>query len=221
VAVKVVRKQKLTSKKWKMAHREVEIHRALSHQNVCRMLEHRITKYTVYLTLEYCHVSLWERVTKKKTRPVTTEWVRRVVVGIVEGLTYVHKCNVIHRDIKPQNILLDAADTPKISDFGLAAQGPSAKGLAGTPNYMAPEIVRREEYTCSVDVWSLGCCIVAMFCSGKCPFSGSTVEQTLKNVCLIHFTRPIPKPCRSVLDKVFVPAVQRCDLRTISDWALS
>ncbi|KAA8492029.1 Secretory immunoglobulin A-binding protein EsiB [Porphyridium purpureum] len=88
-----------------------------------------------------------------------------IFVGIVNGLKYLHSAKLIHRDIKPQNILLTEEYTAKISDFGLATvknTGSYAKSKAGTDAYMAPEVMRGDKYDRTCDVWSFGVMLYEM-----------------------------------------------------------
>jgi serine/threonine protein kinase len=105
-----------------------------------------------------------------------------------------HKKNIAHRDIKPENILMESKNTDntnlKITDFGFAkCYDPQEGGLTetlGSPLYMAPEIIKKLEYDCSVDIWALGVLTYIMLC-GKPPFKGRSkdeifVEITTKNI---------------------------------------
>ena len=105
-----------------------------------------------------------------------------------------HKKNIAHRDIKPENILLASRDSDKIelkiTDFGFAkCYDPQEGGLTetlGSPLYMAPEIIKKLPYDCSVDIWALGVLVYIML-SGKPPFKGKSkddvfVEITTKNI---------------------------------------
>lgn len=96
---------------------------------------------------------------------------------LVDGVAYCHERGVCHRDLKPENLLLDAAGRLKISDFGLSCL-PEAKGRSmaalrttcGTPNYVAPEVLRGEGYDGrAADVWSVGC-ILYVLVAGSLPF---------------------------------------------------
>ena len=105
-----------------------------------------------------------------------------------------HKKNIAHRDIKPENILMESKDSKntnlKITDFGFAkCYDPTEGGLTetlGSPLYMAPEIIKKLPYDCSVDIWALGVLTFIMLC-GRPPFKGRSkdeifVEITTKNI---------------------------------------
>ncbi|KAA8490347.1 Secretory immunoglobulin A-binding protein EsiB [Porphyridium purpureum] len=109
-----------------------------------------------------------------------------IFVGIVNGLKYLHSAKLIHRDIKPQNILLTEEYTAKISDFGLATvknTGSQAKTKAGTDAYMAPEVMRGDRYDRTCDVWSFGVMLYEMVL-GEPMFGSATsaeIDRTLSD----------------------------------------
>ena len=101
---------------------------------------------------------------------------------ILQGLKYLHDRNVIHRDIKCANILVDASGSVKLADFGLAkvTKLNDAKSCAGTAFWMAPEVVNRKNkgYGLSADIWSLGCTVLEML-TKKIPYSGLEGMQAM------------------------------------------
>jgi len=100
---------------------------------------------------------------------------RDACVILFHTMDYCHRRRVAHRDLKPENLLLESKDDDsklKIADFGLAKKVPRQgvlKTLCGTPNYVAPEVIRREPYDWQCDVWSLGV-IVYILLGGYSPF---------------------------------------------------
>ena len=104
--------------------------------------------------------------------------------SIAEGLAEAHRCGVLHRDLKPDNVLLTKAGLPKLVDFGLAKQIFADNGnerLVGTPNYMAPEVLLGEQATNSSDVYALGVCYFLML-TGRLPFTGATLHELRRAV---------------------------------------
>ena len=95
------------------------------------------------------------------------------LIEIILGLEYLHKNNMIYRDLKPENILMDSTGHIKLSDFGLSKilsdNDEKAFTLCGTPQYLAPEIMKEEGYDKNVDWWSLGCFFYEMI-TGFLPF---------------------------------------------------
>jgi len=100
---------------------------------------------------------------------------------VVDGIRFCHERLVVHRDLKLENLLLDASDTVKLIDFGFATQVASKtsrlRAFCGTPSYMAPEIVRGDSYSgFTTDVWALGVILYAML-TGTLPFTGRSEVQ--------------------------------------------
>ncbi len=113
-----------------------------------------------------------------------------------EALSHAAHMGIVHRDIKPQNLMLTRSGRCKITDFGLARIDDPADGFSmpvgavGTPTYMAPEVIRREPATPKSDVYSLGCVLVYLL-TGKPPFSANDREKLLK----AHLESPVPNVC--------------------------
>lgn len=94
------------------------------------------------------------------------------------ALHHMHTQGVVHRDIKPENIMVTKDGVLKFIDFGLAKRQDHTKKLqsiAGTPSYMAPEMLNGEKYTSKVDTWAMGV-LLYTFMSGYLPFQGSRSE---------------------------------------------
>jgi serine/threonine protein kinase len=99
------------------------------------------------------------------------------VVKILEGLHYLHRCDVVHCDLKAANILTTKNGNVKLSDFGvslnLRAMVPKeseSKDVAGTPNWMAPEIIELKGASAKSDIWSLGCTVIELL-TGRPPYA--------------------------------------------------
>lgn len=109
----------------------------------------------------------------------------QLAASIADGLAAAHRLNIIHRDLKPDNILVTPSGYPKIGDFGLAKRVQSTETgpirLAGTPNFMAPEIFRGEPATPSSDVFALGVCYYLML-TGRLPFEGDSLHELMNRV---------------------------------------
>lgn len=120
----------------------------------------------------------------------------RVTAEIADGLAAAHRTGLIHRDVKPENVLLTKEShglgRAKIGDFGLAkrVRGRGEKvfdGLVGTPHYMAPELFSGSQASASTDMYALGVCLFRML-TGRLPFNGKTVKQLMSQA----LTQPFP-----------------------------
>ncbi|KAG8082693.1 hypothetical protein GUJ93_ZPchr0014g46564 [Zizania palustris] len=113
-----------------------------------------------------------------------------MVARLAEALALCHRSGVAHRDVKPDNVILDASsgDGPprlRLADFGCAAyvgDGRSAEGLVGTPHYVAPEVVAGGEYGVKADVWSAGVVMYVLLTGGALPFGGETASDVFAAV---------------------------------------
>ena len=130
--------------------------------------------------------------------PLGLREVLRIGMQIAEGLSAAHHQGLIHRDVKPANILLEnGVERVKISDFGLARAADDynlsqSGAIAGTPAYMAPEQARGETISHRADLFSLGTVLYVM-CTGRSPFQASTTWAVLKRVC-----EEAPRPIREI-----------------------
>lgn len=115
----------------------------------------------------------------------------RLMAKIARGVHHAHERGVLHRDLKPHNIILDAAGEPMITDFGLArlvdqqTELTATGALLGTPAYVAPELVegKTRELTTASDLWSLGAMLYELL-SGSPPFRGETPAALLRQICV-------------------------------------
>ena len=136
--------------------------------------------------------------------------IARVVRGLAEALAYAHGQGIVHRDVKPANVLLDSRGRPHLTDFGLAVRPEDSVrgGVAGTPAYMSPEQARGEEARPASDQYALGVILYEMLC-GRVPFDGK-VAAVLHDV--VH---SFPAPPRSIKKEIH-PGLESICLRALS-----
>nr|XP_002743404.3 serine/threonine-protein kinase N3 isoform X6 [Callithrix jacchus] len=112
---------------------------------------------------------------------------------VVLGLQFLHEKKIIYRDLKLDNLLLDAQGFLKIADFGLCKEGigfgDRTSTFCGTPEFLAPEVLTQEAYTRAVDWWGLGVLLYEMLV-GECPFPGDTEEEVFD--CIVNTDAPYP-----------------------------
>jgi len=156
---------------------ELKFARKISHRNVCRMYDLRKEEETLYIVMEYVPgEDLKNLIRRIGAFPV--EETISIAEQVLEGLAEAHRLGVVHRDLKPQNIMIDEESCVQIMDFGIArslkAKGITETGIIiGTPDYMSPEQVEGKEVDQLSDIYSLGVILYEMV-TGKVPFEGET-----------------------------------------------
>ncbi|KAH6573884.1 hypothetical protein BASA50_007475 [Batrachochytrium salamandrivorans] len=222
VAIKVIDKTQLDEKKLGKLYREVRIMKLLHHPNIVKLYEVIETKSTVYLVMEYAsggelydylvvHGKMKEKEARAKFRQ------------ILSAVSYCHKKRVIHRDLKAENLLLDANLDIKIADFGFSNYfDPDAKldTFCGSPPYAAPELFQGRRYTGpEVDIWSLGV-ILYVLTTGCLPFDGKNLQEMRESVCRGKYRIPyyLSDMCEKLLRKFLVrDPVKRGSLEILLD----
>lgn len=181
-ALKVVKAKVEQKKMMEKFRTEMQIHAKMQHPNIVEFYRAFSLQDHTYVVLEMCdNGSLTDMV--KARSCLSLPEVRRFMIQICGGVKYMHKRNVIHRDLKMGNIFLDANMNIKIGDFGLAAvladEQDRRTTLCGTPNYIAPEILSKSGargHDSKVDVWAIGIICYAMLI-GIPPFQSKTQQE--------------------------------------------
>ena len=168
---------------------EIGIHTRTQHQAIVGFKNAFLDRDNIYMVMEYCDGGdLAKEMKRRANRPFSEDEARRVVQQVAKGLLYLHKNNIFHRDITMANILVDGwnreeGPSYKIADFGLAVENKEKEKthmtLCGTPNAIAPEVVKKEPYDFQVDIWGLGTILYTLLV-GRQPFDDGNVKSTLK-----------------------------------------
>jgi TolB-like protein/tRNA A-37 threonylcarbamoyl transferase component Bud32/Tfp pilus assembly protein PilF len=190
---------------------ELRFARRVSHRNVCRMFDLGKTEDTAYITMEFVSgedlKTLLKRVGQLPVRRTVA-----VAEQVCQGLAEAHRLGVIHRDLKPQNIMIDREGSARIMDFGIARsvleRGVTGTGVViGTPDYMSPEQLDGQDADGRTDFYALGAILYEML-TGAPPFEGETPLV----VAMKHKTeRPLdPRQLNPQIPEAFSRLILRC-----------
>ncbi|KAF9262766.1 Pkinase-domain-containing protein [Marasmius fiardii PR-910] len=220
VAIKTVKRDKLNAKLFENLQSEIQILKLLSHRHITRLIDIVRADNYIYLVMEYCSGGDLTNYIKKRGRVETLEYtpspgappqyyphprtggldevvVRSFLRQLGRALKFLRSRDLIHRDIKPQNLLLSPAGPAefarghplgvpvlKVADFGFARSLPNAmmaETLCGSPLYMAPEILGYKKYDAKADLWSVGAVLYEM-AVGRPPFRAQNHIELLKKI---------------------------------------
>lgn len=234
VAIKAVNISNLSEKSLKKLDSEIIIQSQLQHERIVKLYKTFSVKSLptkiknkdeieiincdyIFLVLELCHPhSLSDLLKNTKSGKFSKNIVKRLGKQIFEALIYMHSENIIHRDIKLSNILMDSERNIKIADFGLSAfinLGEKKTTICGTPNYIAPEILTSGRklnnsglssgHSFEVDTWSAGIVLYIMLI-GSPPFSKSTASEIYKEIrkSPLTFKNEIDDESKDLLNKL-------------------
>ncbi len=175
---------------------ELKFARKITHKNVCRMYDLSKAEMTPYITMEYVSGEDLKS-TLRRVGPLSTGKVVYIAKQVCEGLLEAHKLGVVHRDLKPQNIMIDKKGHAHIMDFGIArsmkSKGVTTSGMMiGTPEYMSPEQVEGKPVDVRADIYAMGVILYEMT-TGTTPFTGDTAISVA-----IKHTREKPRNPREI-----------------------
>ncbi|XP_029463799.1 serine/threonine-protein kinase 36 [Rhinatrema bivittatum] len=178
VALKFIPKVGRPEKELKNLQREIEIMRGLRHPNIVQMLGSFETDKEVVVVTDYAEGELFQILEDDGSLPEAQ--VQEIACHLVSALYYLHSHRILHRDMKPQNILLGKGGIVKLCDFGFA-RAMSINTLVltsikGTPLYMSPELVEERPYDHTADLWSMGCILYELYV-GTPPFYTNSIFQ--------------------------------------------
>jgi serine/threonine protein kinase len=176
VAVKRIRLEGLKEEEIKQLMREVDLVKSLSHPSIVKYEGMSRDDSSLSIVLEFAeNGSLGQ--TLKAFGKLNERLVASYVVKILDGLHYLHQCHVVHCDLKAANILTTKTGNVKLSDFGvslnlrnLRAMEKERKDVAGTPNWMAPEVIELKGVSYASDIWSLACTVIELL-TGRPPYA--------------------------------------------------
>lgn len=189
--------------------REIDLHRPLVNKNVVRLHGFFGDSENIYIILEYCPRKSLVHLLKQRGQLTESE-VRHFMRQLAEGVQYTHGQGVVHRDLKLGNMLLAEDLRLKIADFGLATRLTSEVtkkyAVCGTPNYIAPEVLKMQGHGFAADVWAMGCIMYAMLV-GYPPFETSTLSETYQRIMRNAYTIPpsLSEPAQQLIAAMLHP----------------
>ena len=184
VAVKIIKKAKMTEKQIERTRNEIETLKLCQHPNIMRLYEIYENADHLYLVLEHLSGGNLHSYMKVHGFSVPETFAYKCVIAIAHALDYMHRYGIVHRDIKPDNVVLSSAGEDsdfKIVDFGLAAilgAGQLSDDPVGTLCYAAPELLLGQKYGKTVDLWSLGV-VAHLLLVGYLPFNHQSSEREI------------------------------------------
>ncbi|XP_058496750.1 serine/threonine-protein kinase MARK1 [Solea solea] len=208
VAIKIIDKTQLNPTSLQKLFREVSVMKILNHPNIVKLFEVIETEKTLYLVMEYAsggevfdYLVAHGRMKEKEARAKFRQ--------IVSAVQYCHHKRIVHRDLKAENLLLDADMNIKIADFGFSNEftlGSKLDTFCGSPPYAAPELFQGKKYDGpEVDVWSLGVILYTLV-SGSLPFDGQNLKELRERVLRGKYRIPfyMSTDCENLLKKLLV-----------------
>ncbi|KAF7260023.1 hypothetical protein EG68_02752 [Paragonimus skrjabini miyazakii] len=208
VAIKMIDKTTLNENCRIKLSREIRVLKSLIHPNIVRLYEVIETTRNVYLVMEYAkngevfdHLMKHGRMDEKQARSIFRQ--------LFSAVEYCHQKNIVHRDLKAENLLLDGQNNLKLADFGFANQfdsGCTLDTFCGSPPYAAPELLSGKKYHGpEVDVWALGVILYMLVC-GKLPFEAYTLKELHTRVLSGKYQIPfyMSGACESMLKQMLV-----------------
>lgn len=202
VAMKFISKRGKAEKDQENLRHEIGILQRLDHENIILLLDWFETNTDFVVVTQFAYGELFEIFQDDKRLPEAE--VSNIGRQLVKALNYLHSEKVIHRDMKPQNVLVSSNGTVKLCDFGFARALSShttvLTSIKGTPLYMAPELVQEKPYDGSVDLWSLGVICYELFV-GQPPFYTNSLIALVQLIISkpVHYPDSMSSAFRSFL----------------------
>ena len=173
-AIKQLPIKNISEEKIEMAENEAKILSKIKNDHIVKYYDSYKDIDSFNILMEYCENDLRKFIDEHKAKQELIEEniIYDIIIDLILGIKEIHKNNLIHRDLKPANIFINKENKIKIGDFGISKQLDNGEKYAstntGTNYYMAPEIIKGEQYNNKIDIWALGCIIYELFTLNIC-----------------------------------------------------
>ncbi|XP_028993050.1 serine/threonine-protein kinase SIK1 [Betta splendens] len=208
VAIKIIDKTRLNPSNLEKIYREVQIMKLLNHPHIIKLYQVMETKDMLYIVTEYAkNGEMFDHLTSNGR--MSEDEARKKFWQILTAVDYCHRHHIVHRDLKTENLLLDANMNIKLADFGFGNfynAGEPLSTWCGSPPYAAPEVFEGKEYEGpQLDIWSLGVVLYVLVC-GSLPFDGPSLPALRQRVTEGRFRIPffMSQDCESLIRKMLV-----------------
>lgn len=208
VAIKIIDKTRLDSSNLEKIYREVQLMKLLDHPHIIKLYQVMETKDMLYIVTEFAkNGEMFDYLTSHGH--LSEEEARRKFCQILSAVEYCHSRRIVHRDLKTENLLLDANMDIKLADFGFGNfynPGEPLSTWCGSPPYAAPEVFEGKAYEGpQLDIWSLGVVLYVLVC-GSLPFDGPTLPSLRQRVLEGRFRIPffMSRDCETLIRRMLV-----------------
>ncbi|XP_036706465.1 serine/threonine-protein kinase SIK1 isoform X1 [Balaenoptera musculus] len=206
VAIKIIDKTRLDSSNLEKIYREVQIMKLLNHPHIIKLYQVMETKDMLYIVTEFAkNGEMFDYLTS--TGHLSESEARKKFWQILSAVEYCHSHNIVHRDLKTENLLLDGNMDIKLADFGFGnfyKPGEPLSTWCGSPPYAAPEVFEGKEYEGpQLDIWSLGVVLYVLVC-GSLPFDGPSLPALRQRVLEGRFRIPffMSRDCETLIRRM-------------------
>uniref|UniRef100_A0A8C7G1B9 protein kinase C n=1 Tax=Oncorhynchus kisutch TaxID=8019 RepID=A0A8C7G1B9_ONCKI len=208
VAIKIIDKLRFPTKQESQLRNEVAILQNLHHPGVVNLECMFETPERVFVVMEKLHGDMLEMILSSEKGRLPERITKFFVSQILQALHHLHFKNIVHCDLKPENVLLASSDAfpqVKLCDFGFAriiGEKSFRRSVVGTPAYLAPEVLRNKGYNRSLDMWSVGV-IIYVSLSGTFPFNeDEDIHDQIQNADFMYPPNPWKKVSQEAIDLI-------------------